>query len=1161
MKKTFDLWISTDPFLKKLIMEIKLAFLIIVVSLSNLLATETYSQVAKVSLEMENRSLEQVMDEIEKQSEFYFIFNQKQIDIHRIVDIKAENKLITDILPELFKGTNVNYAVLDRKILLTTDRIQNNLKDWGIANEPQAHMISGKVTDDQTGEGMAGVNIQIKGTTLGTSTNAGGEYSISVANGNVTLIFSFIGYNTQEVPVNGKTIIDVKLVSETTGLDEVVVVGYGTQKRKSITSSFSSVDVVDAVKVPTSSVAQSLQGRAAGLSANLSSAQPGGSVNLQIRGSATGRSPLIVIDGMPTSDFTIPTVGRLGTGSLDAVLSTLNANDIESIDILKDASATSIYGSKAAGGVILITTKRGKTDGAFSVSLNSSAGIQSFYKLPVMLNPVEFMEGTNSVLRERWLYNRREGVYSAVPKPANWSPPGVFSPFYTEGQINEFVSGQKTGTDWVGEVTRPGRVQNHDLSLQGSTRDTRFYASFGAYDQKGIVKKNDYSKYSGRVNVDQNLGEKFNIGINLSFSQIKTDNVSIGDGGLWENAGVLLQAMQFDPTLPVRNADGGFQLNTRMANYLNPVSVLEIDNNSRLERFLSTAYLNYKILPGLSIRGQIGFDRNQAFSYGYIPTTVLPGASVGGRADRSDKLQSNYQGQLLLNYLKTFRAKHNLSATLGSEYISYLTETTWLRAQGFPFDGVTYHNMGLGADRPSVGTGGGSSEIISYFLRTNYDFDYKYFLNVNLRIDGSSKFSPVNQYAFFPGISVGWDIARESFLDFSDSWLNQLKLRAGYGITGNDQIGTAFADWYSPGANTYWGTATISGVKLAGLGNPDLKWEKQTDINVGLDFSLLKNDRISGSLDIFNREISRILGIKQLLSYNAVTTLNSNIDALKQTYGAEFTLNSKNITSVDLSWNSTFTFSFYRDRWLKRDPSFVYAINDSERQFFDELWYYKSDGLVPVNTSDPLNPVPGLVKILDVNGYKVNGEGQWIRDEKGKPQYSGEPDGQINAADLVKVGVNIPITIGFSNALNYKNFDVSIHTYGMFNRWKINATKYLLAGPAKDNIVQVSLNMIKDNFDERWSNDNQSGSESSSLQAYIGKYGTGDFYLENAWFVRVRSINMGYTLLQKKLRIYCDLLNPILFTPYTGMDPETDTYVGPYPNQRTFALGVQLNFK
>ena len=1119
-------------------------------------ANDTYSQNTKLTLNLDNVTVADVLAEIQNNSEFYFLFNAKLIDVRREVSVSMEDSKISEILTSLFSGTGVNYLVYKRQIILTLSDVTP------LAAALQQLKITGTVTDDK-GNPLPGVTIRVKGITLGTLTDASGKYTIENTPQNATLIFSFVGMATQEIPSDGRMLIDVVLKEEAIGLEEVVVVGYGTQKRKSITSSFSSVNMDDAIKVTTSSVGQNLQGRAAGLTADLNSAQPGGSIKLQIRGSATGRSPLIVIDGMPTSDFSIPKLGypNLGTGSIDATISTLNPNDIESIDILKDASATAIYGSRAAGGVILITTKKGQADGTFSVNLNSSAGIQNYFRVPEMLDPVGYMEQTNRVLKERWLYDSRMDVYSNVTKPDNWLSPGDYLPYYTETQINEFASGQKTGTDWVGEVSRTGRVQNHNLSFQGNSKDTRFYASLSLYDQKGIVKKNDYSKFSGRINVDQNLGKKINAGMNLTFSQIKSDNVSIGDGMMWEASGVLLQALQFDPTLPVFDSQGNFQPNLRMANFLNPVSILEISNESRLERFLSTAFVNYKILPELSIRGQVGFDRNQANTYIYTPVTVLMGKSFGGQANRADAEQSNYQLQFLINYIKTFDVKHNLSSTLGYEYMQFDRESMNIRARNFPYDGALWNNLGLGADRPSVESSGGSSEIASYFLRVSYDFDNKYFINANFRLDGSSKFSPINQYAFFPGISIGWELTRESFMEFSKNWLNQLKLRAGYGITGNDNIGTAFSNWYSAGANTYWGTNTISGVRLAGIGNPDLRWEKQVDINVGVDFSLFKNDRIMGSVEFFSREVSNILGAKNLVSYNAITSISYNMDALKQTYGAELTLNTRNINLVDFSWNSLFTLTYYRDRWLKRDPSYVYAINDSPKQLFNELWYYKSDGLVPVGTDDPLNEVPGIVKILDVNGYLEDGSGNRVVDERGKPQYSGSPDGMINDADKVKVGVNVPVIIGFSNTLNYKQFDLSFYTYGMFNRWKINATKDLLGGPQKYNIVGTALNMIKDDMLSSWSSNNQIGTESSLLQDYAGKYGTGDFYLEKAWFIRVRSINIGYTFLQKRLRLYCDLLNPFLFTPYTGMDPETDAYVAPYPNQRTFSLGLQLNIK
>ncbi|WP_215225012.1 SusC/RagA family TonB-linked outer membrane protein [Echinicola shivajiensis] len=1031
--------------------------------------------------------------------------------------------------------------------------------------DQEAHRIEGVVFDSK-GEPLFGANIIEKGTSNGTLTDFDGKFSIEVADEKAVLVISYIGFKPQEIVVGKKTSFNVTLEEEMSALGEVVVMGYGTQDRRSVTSSVSSIDVGEAVKGPVSSVAQSLSGRAAGLTVNLNSAQPGGAVNFQIRGSATGRAPLIVIDGMPTTGFSPASVGQFGTGSLDGVLSSLNPNDIERIDVLKDASATSIYGSKAAGGVILITTKRGKKGGdSFTADISVSSGVQEYYNLPEMLDPITYMKESNRVKYEKWLYDGRQDVYEGVPKPGGWSAPGAYTPLYTDSQIAEYENGTKTGTNFLDQVTRTGMVQDYDLSVRGNQKNTRFYASFGGYNQKGIIKNNDLSKYTGRVNIDQTLGDKVKTGLTINFSQINSDNVSIGNGSRYENSGILTSALQFDPTLPVRNEEGGYQVNIRQSNFPNPVSYLEIDNKTKMERFFANAFLEYEILPELSFKTQVGYDRNQSDSYGYLPTSTIAGLSTNGRADRAANKKSNKQFQALLNYNNTFGEKHNLSGTLGTEYMYYEWEGNGMRATNFPYDGVKWYNLGLGADRPNIWSNGGSSEVISFFMRTSYDFDYKYFVTMNMRVDGSSNFSPKHQYGFFPGISVGWDITRESFLEGSATWLDQLKLRAGYGETGNDNIGTAFTDYYSPGANTMWGNSVISGVRLAGLGNPDLKWEKQVDINFGLDFAMF-NGRVSGSVEYFNREISRILGSKNLLSSNPVSSLLYNLDAKKRTYGTEVTLNTQNIVKDDFSWGTNFTFTYYRDQWLKRDPSYVLAINQSPQQYFGELWYYESDGLVEVGSEDPLNQIPGTIKILDVDGYLMDEDGNRVMDENGKPMYSGEPDGMINAADRVKVGVNTPFTIGLNNTFNYKMFDLSVYAYGMFNRWKTNATRTIYGGGSINAMLSNASNMQTEILD-RWNSDNRSGTETSSLQS-AAKYGAGDFFLEEAWFVRVRDITLGYTLPStsldklkiRKLRVFANVLNPFLFTPYTGMDPETDVYIGAYPNQRTFNLGLQVGF-
>ena len=1161
MKKITDLIGNVNiPGIEKLFRIMKLTSFFLLISVVSVLAGKTYSQTKLLTLTFEKASVKEVLSKIEDQSEFYFMYSEKIIDVNREVSINVENQKIETVLNSIFTGTEVNYTVKDRIIVLTTPEVFDNTAQVAF----QQKSVSGKVTDTQN-QTLPGVTVVVKGTTQGTVTNGDGDYTITNVPDNATLVFSFVGMRLQEMVVGNQTRIDIRMEEETIGLEEVVAIGYGTQLRRSVTSSVSSVDIADAAKTTSSSIAQNLSGRAAGLTASVFSAQPGGAVSLQIRGSATGRSPLIVIDGMPTSDFSPSTVGRFGTGQLDAILSSLNPNDIESIDILKDASATSIYGSKAAGGVILITTKSGKAKGpdTFTVDFTGSAGVQEYFNLPEMLTPVEYMQETNKVRYEDFLYNSRQNVYANVPKPANWRAPSPYLPYYSDAQINEFISGSKTGTDWLDLITRTGSVQDYNLTVTGNQNNAQFLVSFSAFDQKGIVKNNDLSKYTGRVNVDQKFGEKVSAGVKINFSQINSDNVSIGNGNLWENAGIVLSALQFDPTLPIRDEKGNYHPNTRQSNFHNPASILELSNLTRMERLMSTVNLNYKILPELSLRFQTGFDRNQSENYHYNPTSTISGKSVEGRADRSGNENTNYQLQFLVNYIKTILQNHNLSGTLGSEYMKYTSERLNVTATNFPYDGALWWNLGLGADRPSVSSYGDNSELLSYFLRVSYDYDFKYFLTANFRIDGSSKFAPDNQYAFFPGISIGWDMARESFM--TSSVINQMKFRAGFGITGNDNIGTAFTNWYSPGANTMWGSNIISGVRLAGFGNPNLTWEKQKDINFGLDFGIY-NNRIYGSIDIFDREISRILGNKALVSFNPITTISSNLEAKKQTYGAELTLNSRNIQLPDFSWNSTLTFTYYRDRWLERDPSYTLGIYEIEKQFFGELWHRKSDGLVQLDTNDPLNLVPGTVKILDMDGYLLDANGIRILDANGKPQYSGQPDGKIDDADLVLVGVNQPFTVGFSNVINFKRFDLSVFTYGMFNRWKTNDTKNLLGGGSVHSIVSPSVNLERGAL-KRWNSDYQEGKEPSSSQTFA-QYGVGDFFLEKAWFVRVRNITLGYTIPRtnldkvkiRQLRLFGDITNPFIFTPYSGMDAETDAWVGAYPNQRTYMIGLELNF-
>jgi TonB-linked SusC/RagA family outer membrane protein len=581
MKKKFDLWVHSNPILKKLIMELKIAILFIVVGVSNVLATPTYSQVAKVSLDIKNRSLEQVMDEIESQSEFYFIFNQKQIDVNRVVDIQAENKLITDILPELFKETNVNYVVFDRKILLTTDPLDNYLLAIASEPEPQQKQITGTITDATTGEALAGVNIQVKGTTTGTISDVNGKYSISSAvDQNTILVFSFIGYTTQEVPVAGKIVINVAFTSDVTDLNEVVIVGYGSVKKATMTGSIIAVKG-DKIQVsPAPNLTNTLAGRLPGLVTVNYSGEPGrDDATLRIRGVNTlgDNSPLIVIDGVANRR-----------------LADLNPTVIESITVLKDASAA-IYGAQAANGVILITTKRGSL-GKPQININYNQGLSMPTVLPKMCDAATFATLLNEI-------NSYRGQL----------------PSYTAEEIQKFRDGSDPwlypNTDWVGEVFKSSAQQNFgDISLSGGIEKIKYLFS-SSYDFQDNIFKNsigNYSKGNFRANIDADISDNIHLSIDLSGTQ---ENKNFTPYSTYSILATILGTGGGGPKpfqvawYPGHKPAAGFEAGKNPA-----AQVTDIDgyDRSKTYSFLSNIKLLVTIpwVKGLSVTGYASYDKD-----------------------------------------------------------------------------------------------------------------------------------------------------------------------------------------------------------------------------------------------------------------------------------------------------------------------------------------------------------------------------------------------------------------------------------------------------------------------------------------------------------------------------------------------------------------------
>lgn len=1113
---------------------------------------------AQVSVNEIKKPVKSILKSIEKGSEYKFFYSDDLKGLDRKVTVREENAPIQKVLDILFEGTDIAYVENNKYITLT-------FKEVGKAQQPKK---TGKeiemkgVVLDEKGEAVIGASVLVKGTSLGTITNIDGNFSLKIPE-NSDVQISYIGYLSKDVKASAGTFYKVVLQEDSKQLEEVVVVGYGQQKRKEITGSITNVKMSDIPQAGAASVSEFLSGKAAGLSTTINSAQPGGAVNMQIRGSASNRAPLIVIDGFPVTGFSNATAGDYSSGSTDATLASINPNDIESIDILKDASATSVYGTRAAGGVILITTKRGKA-GKVSVDFTANTGFIKAYGLPDVLSGSDFMTEVNRANLEEFMYTNKIGLYGPN-KMSDFN----YTPTFSDASIRE----NPYSTNWLDEVLRVGMTQNYGVSVNGGSEKTKYMASVNYYVNKGVVKDNDYRRFSGQLNLDQDFNSKLKAGMSLNFSRIDMDNVAMDNGGYGLTSGLLQSAYMFSPNLPVRDENGDYSKKVLGTNQPNPVAQLELTNQTRTTRFLANVFLQYEPIKNLKLKGVAGTDFSQSEGYYYAPLSTQVGGANNGKADRRHNEKTDYQLQFSANYSTMLNDRHYLAVSAGTEYMKMGTQYLLAGNTDFVSDSFSWNNLGAGAgSKPTVGSGSTFAETLSYYARVNYTFDERFFLTANFRIDGSSMFGKNHQWGYFPGISVGWDFAREKFMKSLQGTVDQLKLRAGFGQTGNDNLsgtddnGNAFTAYpynvYRQSGNVIFGDTYNTAIGLYALGNPNLKWETQTDFNIGLDFSLW-NGRVSGSLDYFNRVISDILGVRRLSSASEVTSMVVNLDAKKQTYGFEASVNTETIKRKNFQWNTGMTLTFYRDRWLKRDRNWVPKIYETEKAYMGEEWRLVSMGLIqPGNgVSYTSNPVPGTILFADVDGYMTK-DGNIMYNEDGYPLRTGKPDGKIDEADLQKVAVNVPYTIGFNNTFRYKNFDLNIGMYGKFNQWKQNGLAATLTDAGI--LIEGSNQMVE--VKERWNSDHQYGKYPSSLQRKygVGKEFASDFYMEKAWFIRVRNIDLGYTFSLpaykiNSVRVYVSLLNPFLITPYSGIDPETDNNGFSYPNSRTYTIGLHIN--
>jgi len=1003
----------------------------------------------------------------------------------------------------------------------------------------QSRNISGTVVNS-SGSPLDGVSITAKNAGTGTTTNANGNFRILV-NENDVLVISSVGFIQQEIKIDNQENIKITLEDQQKTLDEVVVIGYGTQRKSDLTGSVVSLRKEDFNKAITTSVAQLIQGRAPGVQVTQSSGAPGGGVSIRIRGSSSinaGNEPLYVIDGLLIDNapsITANGIGFTGSPPPSNPLNALNPSDIEAVEILKDASATAIYGSRGANGVILITTKRGK-EGILNIDYN-------------------FLSGTSTVSHKMDLLNTGEyiNVMNELAKARGVAP--VFSP----AQIQEIGN----GTDWQDVIYRSAFSHNHNLSLSGGSNKTTFFTSFNYNKQKGIILNTDFERFQGRVNLEHKASEKFKFGINLNSSLIKNNEVPTNGTGLNQEADVINTTLNVPPVFGVFDANGNY---IRPENGVlvsvtldNPLALANgIRGHIETNRTFGNLYGDYTILPGLSARLSFGSDRTNSRRDVYQSTLTNRGRATGGNATIATGELSNYLLEGLLTYTKEINNRHSINAVAGYTYQQFDLRRFNGSILGFTSDLTTTNNLGLGNtnfdDLSSLTT---RRRLISYLGRVNYSFNRKYLFTASFRADGSSNFGANNKYGIFPSFSTAWRISEETFIKNTDIF-SDLKLRLGWGQIGNDDIGigNAFAT-YNNARDAVFGNVINPGLSPTRIPNPDLKWETTEQFNLGLDFGFLRG-RISGTFDYFIKNTKDLLIALPIPGATGFNSITQNVGEIRNS-GFEILINSKNIDKK-FRWNTSLNFSTVKNRVV-------------------------SLGSIPsiINTlyATSVIATPG-VPLFSYYGYQAEGIFQNL-DEIAKSAQAGtavlgvpkwrdvNADGVINDKDRTVLGKAFPdFTYGINNAFSYKNFDLSVFVEGTQGFSLYNATVVEALYPNDPYRNRLAVPLLN-----RWTPQNPTNAWPSGVD--ITKYRGGSvnsFTVTDASYVRLKNVQLSYQFKmgsKKFLRsasIYIAGQNLATITNYLGYDPDVNSTSSStirldrnsYPSSRTISLGGNFGF-
>ncbi|RRB07808.1 SusC/RagA family TonB-linked outer membrane protein [Larkinella rosea] len=993
--------------------------------------------------------------------------------------------------------------------------------------------VSGRVTSE-TGEGLPGVSVVVKGSPRGTSTDAEGRYQLSVPNENVTLVFSFVGYASQEQVIGNRSVIDIQLVPDTKALNEVVVVGYGQVKKSDLTGAVATVPVEEIKKVAVTSLDQALQGRAAGVQITQNSGAPGGTTSIRIRGGNSiqgDNEPLYVIDGIPFKN------DGASSGSNFNVLSTLNPSDIESISVLKDASSTAIYGSRGANGVVIITTKRGKA-GKSTISFESYYGVQNVRRKYPVLNAREYAQFVNDA-------NTNEG------RPA----------VYTQAQVDAFG----VGTDWQDEIFRQAPISNYQLSFSGGDEKTQYAVAGGYFKQNGIIVNSDFDRYSFRVNLDRKLTSKIKIGNSLTVNRTVT-NQARSDGDLGSAGLVTIAALQFPPILPVTTPNGSYLLTDPALAFTadNPVALAR-DNKNRntAYRVFGNIFGDYQIIDGLSLRVSLGIDAVLQKQDSYLPRSVSSGLAQGGSATIYNAQSITWLNENLLTYTRTFNTIHNITALIGYTQQANRTESSRAQSRNFVNDNLGSSNLASGSVPLTPESGIGTWGLRSYLARINYGYKDKYLLTASFRTDGSSRFGTNKRNGYFPSAALAWRVSEEAFMK-SSRVVNDLKVRLTYGATGNqDGVGNYPAYSLLGTQNYVFGNTVSTGLGPNQIANPDLSWETTTQADFGIDVGFL-NNRITLTADAYLKRTKDLLLNVTVPSTSGFSSAIKNLGKVENK-GLEFSISSRNIDGA-FKWNTDLNFASNRNKVLDIGGapqifagsvanigqglnSGIIRVGEPLGSFFGYVTnglYQTTDELTAL--TDPQARKPGDRKYADLNGDKKIDDNDRTIIGRAQPKFIG----------------------GISNTFSFKGFELTAFFQGVYGNNILNANRYELE------YLNATTNQDRDVLN-RWTPTNTNTDiPRASTTRPANRVSTRQ--IEDGSYLRLKNLQLAYNLptsvIQalkiQSVRVYVTAQNFLTWTSYSGYDPEVNRFgqdsrsqgfdYASYPATKTLLFGLNVGF-